>query len=70
MVNDETMDTGPNMVIKQVSLGAGVIDISSDDSFGLALERKIKIFNGFDAAVDLGMKMTHRIVQVSGSRPR
>ena len=37
VVNEETTEKGPNMVIKQVSVGIGVIDVSSNDNFGLAL---------------------------------
>ena len=38
------------MVIKQVSLGAGVIKISSNDNFGLSLESNINISSKFDAS--------------------
>ena len=41
-----------------------MINVSSDDSFGLALERNLNVSNGFDAAVDGGMEMTHRIMRV------
>ena len=54
VVNDETMENGPNMVIKQVSLGIGVIDEPSNDKFGLALERKINVSNKFDTLVARG----------------
>ena len=62
--NEETMGKGPNMVIKQVYLGTGVIDISSNDNFGLALEININVSNKFDAAMARGMKMTHSIMRV------
>ena len=38
VVDGETTERGPSMVISQVSLGVDAIDISSDDNFGLALE--------------------------------
>ena len=62
MVNEDTMKEGPNMVIKQVSLGTGVSDVSSDDNFGPALERKINVSNKFDASVARGINTTHKIM--------
>ena len=64
VVNVETMYKVSNMVIKQVYLGKGVIDLSSDGNFGSSLESNINISNVFDAAVAGGMKTTHRIMQL------
>ena len=55
------------MVIKEVSLGTGVIEISSDDNFGLTLYRNIKVSNEFDAAVAELMKTTHKVIRVQTS---
>ena len=51
------------MVIKQLSIGIGVIYVSSDDIFGLAFESNINISKPFYAAVAGVMKMTHRIIR-------
>ena len=55
------------MFIKQVSLGTCVIYVSSDDNFGLVLERNINVSNNFEAALSGLMKSTHRIMQVGTS---
>ena len=62
VVNEETMEKVPNMVIKQVSLGTVVIDVSRDDNFGLELMKNINVSNEFDAVVAGGMKMTRMIM--------
>ena len=64
VVKKETMEKGPNIVIKQVSLGTEEIDVSSNDNFGLELDRNINVSNEFDAAVDGGRNITHRIIRV------
>ena len=55
------------MVIKQVSLGTGLIEVSSDDNLGLALESNINFSNKFNAMVAWRMKKIHRIIQVGKS---
>ena len=62
VVNEETTGKVSNMFIKQVSIGTGVIDVSSHDNFGLALYININVSNKFDEAVAGGMKTTHRIM--------
>ena len=64
VVNGQAMKKGPTMVIKQVYLGTGVIDVSGDDNFGLAPESNINVSNKFYAAVAGGIKTTHRIMRV------
>ena len=67
VVDEETTEKRPNMVINQVSLGTGEIDISSNDNFGLSLEINIDVSNKFDAAVAGRINTTHRIIQVGTS---
>ena len=50
------------MIIKQVSLGTGLIDVSSNDKFGLALESNINVSNKFDVEVARGINMAHMIM--------
>ena len=61
---EETTKKRPNMVINKISLGKGAIDISSDDEFGLSLERNNNSSNKFDAAVSKRMNMMHRIMRI------
>ena len=62
MVNEETIEKRKNMVMNNVSLGTGTIDVSSDDDFGLVLENDINVSNEFDASVDGGTKGKHSIM--------
>ena len=61
------MEKGPNMIIKQIYIETGVIDISRNDNSGLALESSINVSNNFEAEVVGGMKDTHRIMRVGTS---
>ena len=65
--NDETTKKIPSMVINQVSLGTGAIDVSSDDKFGLTLERNINVSNKFDTSVSGKINTMHRIMWVGTS---
>ena len=67
MVNEETTKKGPNMVINQVSLGTGEIDVSSDYNFGLEFEININVSSEFDTALDGVTNMTHKIMRVGTS---
>ena len=64
VVNKETMLKVTNMVVNQVSLGIGVIDVASDDKFGLTLESNINISNQFDVVVAGGVKAVYIIMQL------
>ena len=55
------------MVINQISLGTGVIDVSSDDNFGLTSESNITVSNKVDSEVYGGMKTTHMIMWLGTS---
>ena len=55
------------MVINQESLGTGAIDVSSDDKFGLTLERNINVSNKFDTSVSGKINTMHRIMWVGTS---
>ena len=61
---DQTTKKRPDMVINKISLGKGAIDISSDDEFGLSLERNNNSSNKFDAAVSKRMNIMHRIMRI------
>ena len=50
------------MAIKKVSFGTGIIDVSSDDTFGLTLQKNINVSTKFNEEVDGKMKTTHRII--------
>ena len=67
VVNEETTKKGPNIVINQVYLGTGSIDVSRDDNFGLALESNINVSSEFDAAVAEGMNTRPKIMRVGTS---
>ena len=64
MVNENTAEKRPNMIINQVSIGIGAIDVSMNDNFGLSLESNINLSNKLDAAMAGRMKTTHRIMRV------
>ena len=64
VVNEETTENIPNMVINQASLGTGSIDVSINDNFGLALESNINGSNEFDAEEDGRIKAAHTIMLV------
>ena len=70
VVDGETTERGPSMVISQVSLGVDAIDISSDDNFGLALEGNINVSNEFDAAATNEMETKHKIMRVGTSNSK
>ena len=61
------MEKGKNMVINQVFLGIGVIDVSSDDNFGLVLENNINVMIEFETSVDGIITTTHIIMHVGTS---
>ena len=67
VVNEDTMEKVSNMFIKQVSLGKGVIYVSSDDNFGLAFERNINVSNKFDVVAAGVPKKMHRIIRLGTS---
>ena len=50
------------MFINKVSLGTGAMDVSSNDNFGLTLERNINARNKFYAEVTGITKTTNRIM--------
>ena len=55
------------MFINKVCLETGVIDVSSDDNFGLALESNINVTSKFYASATGGMNMMHKIMRVGTS---
>ena len=50
------------MVIKELYLGTGLINVSIDDNFGLALESNTNVINNFDADMDGEKKTLHMIM--------
>ena len=55
------------MVISQVYLGTGAIDVSSDDNFGLALESNTNASSKFDTEVTGITNTTHKIMRLGTS---
>ena len=64
VLNEDTMEKGPNIDIKEASLGTVIIDVSINDRFCLTLESNNNVSNNFDASVAGGMNKTRGIMRV------
>ena len=57
------------MVISEISLRTATIDVSSDENFGLMMERNVNMRNEFTTAAMTNME-THKIMRVGTSSSR